>query len=144
MQHPVSALDAICQQLPALAHLPLQTTGAVFMGFPNGHPKFVKDFLDEVLYIANRNCCSSRFNLHNHFCSYFVGAPVQRLCIWLWLWKKMHNNLTLLLRTIWLSTVTLTLDSRQIRNLLALICMLHWDTRITCVGKISPSETQRA
>ena len=37
MPHPQSAMDAICQQLPALAHLPLQTAGALFMGFPIGH-----------------------------------------------------------------------------------------------------------
>ena len=44
MPHPQSALDAILQQLPALAHLPLHTAGAVFVGFPIGHPKFIKDF----------------------------------------------------------------------------------------------------
>ena len=35
---------SVSEQLPALAHLPLQTAGAVFVGFPIGQPNFIKDF----------------------------------------------------------------------------------------------------
>ena len=45
MPHPQSALDAILQQLPALAHLPLHTAaGAVFVGFPIGPQNLSKIF----------------------------------------------------------------------------------------------------
>ena len=43
-----SALVAVCLQLTAFVHLPLQTAGAVLMGLPIGHLKFIRDFLAEV------------------------------------------------------------------------------------------------
>ena len=131
-RHPRQALDAIRQQLPALAHRPLQTAQVVFMGFPIGHPKIIKDFLDEIRAASQknfRNCYHSR--LLKLIFSYSAGAPVQRSCIWLALWplrvwKTLHNNNFDLLRTIWLCT--LSFSSRLIRKSPVLIRMLRWDT----------------
>ena len=115
MPHPQSALDAILQQLPALAHLPLHTAGAIFVGFPIGHPKFIKFFFDEV-------CARSQAEFHKLQRYPFAQAYLQllRWCacpnlvhlarvVPRWtqrLWKTLLNNLTLSLRTIWLSTLT--------------------------------------
>ena len=72
MPHPQSALDAIRQQLPAIAHLPLHTAGAVFVGFPIGHPQFIKDFLDEV-------CAKSQAEFHKLLQFPFAQAYLQLL-----------------------------------------------------------------
>ena len=113
-------MDAIRQQLPALAHLPLQTGGAVFVGFPIGHPKFIKDFLDEV-------CARSQTEFQKLLQFPFAQAYLQ-LLRWCTCPKIVHlaravapsavedpaHQFDLSLRTIWLST--LTLNSRLIRK----------------------------
>ena len=49
LPHPNTAMAALLQQLPSLAALPIRTAGAVFVGYPIGHPEFIADFLADAL-----------------------------------------------------------------------------------------------